>query len=51
LSAALELSDRGYNVTIKEASHENVGGKLRCVPFEAFPGQTFNIEHGFHGNN
>ena len=49
LSAALELADRGYNVTIKEKSYENVGGKLRTVSYEAFPGQTFMIEHGFHG--
>ena len=49
LSAAIELADRGYNVTIKEKSDENVGGKLRCVPVEIFPNRTFNVEHGFHG--
>jgi isorenieratene synthase len=49
LSAALELADRGYNVTIKEKS-DRIGGKLFCVPFEAFPNQVFNVEHGFHGN-
>ena len=50
LSAALELAERGYQVTIKEKSYENVGGKLRCVPVEVFPNQTFNVEHGVHGN-
>ena len=49
LSAALELADRGYNVTLKEKNDQNVGGKLRCVPVEVFPGQMFNVEHGFHG--
>ena len=50
LSASLELAERGYNVTIKEMNAQNVGGKLRCVPVEIFPGQIFTIEHGLHGN-
>ena len=48
LSAALELADRGYNVTIKERNSRTVGGKLDCVPVEVFPGQIFYVEHGFH---
>lgn len=47
LSAAIELADRGYNVTIKEKS-DRIGGKLFCIPVEVFPNQIFNIEHGFH---
>ena len=49
LSAALELADRGYYVTIKESS-DAIGGKLATKPVEIFPGETFYIEHGFHGN-
>ena len=49
LSAALELADRGYYVTLKESS-DAIGGKLATKPVEIFPGETFYIEHGFHGN-
>ena len=48
LSAALELADRGYQVTIKE-KQEHIGGKLFCKPVEIFQNETFQIEHGFHG--
>jgi hypothetical protein len=27
----------------------SVGGKLATKPVEAFPGETFYVEHGFHG--
>ena len=47
LSAALELAERGYSVTIKE-KYPNIGGKLFCIPLQIL-NQTFNIEHGFHG--
>ena len=49
MSAAIEFADRGYSVTIKEKSDKTLGGKLFCIPVEMFPGQIFNIEHGFHG--
>jgi isorenieratene synthase len=48
LSAALELSERGYMVTIKEKFE--IGGKLHSRPVEIFPNKTFQIEHGFHGD-
>jgi uncharacterized protein with NAD-binding domain and iron-sulfur cluster len=48
LSAALELAERGYSVTIKE-KETSIGGKLFCRPVEIFPGQIFYVEHGFHG--
>ena len=48
LSAAIELADRGYDVTIKEKMENSVGGKLATKPVEAL-GQTFYVEHGFHG--
>lgn len=48
MSAALELADRGYEVTIKEKMEHSVGGKLATKPVEAL-GQTFYVEHGFHG--
>lgn len=47
LSASIELADRGYQVTLKEA-FDRVGGKLFCTPVEIFPNETFNVEHGFH---
>jgi uncharacterized protein with NAD-binding domain and iron-sulfur cluster len=49
LSAALELADRGYDVTIKEKMADAVGGKLATKAVEIFPNKTFRIEHGFHG--
>lgn len=48
LSAALELADRGYEVTIKEKENR-IGGKLFCIPVEVFPNEYYNVEHGFHG--
>lgn len=47
LSAAIELADRGYDVTIKEKMENSVGGKLATKPVQAL-GQTFYVEHGFH---
>lgn len=46
LSAALELSERGYKVTLKEKEH--LGGKLFCEPVQVFSNETFYVEHGFH---
>jgi isorenieratene synthase len=48
LSAALELADRGYQITIKE-KEPYLGGKLFSKPVEIFPNQIFQVEHGFHG--
>jgi heterodisulfide reductase subunit A-like polyferredoxin len=48
LSAALELADRGYQVTIKEKENR-IGGKLFCIPVEVFPDEYYTVEHGFHG--
>jgi uncharacterized protein with NAD-binding domain and iron-sulfur cluster len=54
LSAALELSERGYDVTIRE-SNEVCGGRVEGrkkklvhpkPPLTEF--DSFNIEHGFH---
>ncbi len=50
LSAALELADRGYHVTIKEKMVNSVGGKLATRPLNVL-NQTFYVEHGFHGKN
>jgi heterodisulfide reductase subunit A-like polyferredoxin len=47
LSAAIELADRGYNVTLKEKS-DTVGGKLSTRPVQVL-NETFYVEHGFHG--
>lgn len=47
MSAALELADRGYQVTIKEKMEHSVGGKLATKPVQAL-GETFYVEHGFH---
>ncbi len=47
LSAALELSDRGYDVTIKE-KEDYIGGKVFAKPVQVFPNETFMVEHGFH---
>ncbi len=46
LSAALELSERGYNVTIREAG-EVAGGRLATRKLETGVGE-FNVEHGLH---
>lgn len=49
LSAAIELADRGYSVTIKE-KEERIGGKLFTIPFQIL-GYNFSVEHGFHGTH
>lgn len=46
LSAALELSERGYRVVIRDAM-DIVGGKL-AVRKESNPAGTFWVEHGLH---
>lgn len=54
LSAAMELVERGYDVTIKEADSV-IGGKLYArkqvvehTKAPLVPGTTFDVEHGFH---
>lgn len=47
LSAALELSERGYQVTIREAGNV-LGGRLSTRHVHLLHNQTFAIEHGFH---
>lgn len=47
LSAGLELVERGYDVTIQE-KNQVLGGRLMTEEVEV-QGQTFHIEHGFHG--
>lgn len=47
LSAAIELADRGYEVTLKERMEASVGGKIATKPVQA-AGETFYVEHGFH---
>merc|ERR1719223_891794 len=47
LSAAIELADRGYQVTIKEKMEHSVGGKLATKPVKVL-NETFYVEHGFH---
>ena len=47
LSCAYELSRRGFQVTLLERS-PNLGGKIASWEIE-FAGQTFRMEHGFHG--
>jgi len=46
LSTALELADRGYSVTIREASNV-LGGRLDTRQKETDAG-TFAVEHGLH---
>ncbi len=46
LSAALELAERGYSVTIREAS-DVMGGRLATRQLDTGAG-TFNVEHGLH---
>ncbi len=47
LACAYELSQRGFVVTLVERS-AHLGGKLVSWPIEVL-GQTFKMEHGFHG--
>ncbi|KAJ3078213.1 hypothetical protein HK102_004643 [Quaeritorhiza haematococci] len=50
LSAALELAERGFDVTLKEA-RDHLGGRLDAIPVQPFGpnnGTTFNTIHGFH---
>jgi carotenoid phi-ring synthase / carotenoid chi-ring synthase len=47
ISAALELSRKGFDVTLVESS-SSLGGKLTGWTLEAL-GETFPVEHGFHG--
>ena len=47
LTCAYELSRRGFQVTLLERS-SNLGGKIASWEIEA-AGQTFRMEHGFHG--
>jgi carotenoid phi-ring synthase / carotenoid chi-ring synthase len=47
MSAALELAERGAEVTLYEAS-PHLGGKLGGWPVRAL-GETWPMEHGFHG--
>ena len=47
LSAALELAERGYKVSIRE-SESYLGGRAHSAPYEAL-GKTWQVEHGFHG--
>ncbi len=46
LSAALELAERGYNVSIREAD-SILGGRLATRTLETGAG-TFKVEHGLH---
>jgi isorenieratene synthase len=46
LSAALELAERNYDVTLKE-SESYLGGRLHTRP-EQRAGQKFAVEHGLH---
>ncbi|NTU67572.1 MAG: FAD-dependent oxidoreductase [Chlorobiaceae bacterium] len=47
ISAAMELAQRNFEVTLVEAS-SSLGGKLTGWNIEAL-GETFPVEHGFHG--
>lgn len=49
LSAALELAERGYAVTVREASPV-FGGRLATRELDPGPavGRTFRVEHGLH---
>lgn len=47
ISAALELARRNFEVTIVESSSA-LGGKLTGWDLQAL-GETFPVEHGFHG--
>ncbi|MFN7149380.1 MAG: FAD-dependent oxidoreductase [Microthrixaceae bacterium] len=47
LSAALELAERGYRVTVREAS-DVIGGRLATRDLDPGLGRTFRVEHGLH---
>lgn len=48
LSAAMELKERGFDVTVVE-SEGRVGGRLRTESVEVGPdGTSLEIEHGYH---
>ena len=47
LSAALELVEAGYSVTVREASPD-FGGRLATRELDPGVGRTFKVEHGLH---
>ena len=47
LSAALELAERGYAVTVRE-SDPVLGGRLATRDLDPGLGRTFRVEHGLH---
>ena len=47
LSAALELAERGYAVTVRESGPE-FGGRLATRDLDPGLGRTFRVEHGLH---
>lgn len=47
LSAALELAERGYRVTLREAS-DVFGGRLATRDLDPGLGRSFRVEHGLH---
>jgi isorenieratene synthase len=47
LSAALELAERGYAVTVREAD-DVLGGRLATRDLDPGLGRTFRVEHGLH---
>jgi len=47
LSAALELAERGYAVTVREAGPD-FGGRLATRDLDPGLGRTFRVEHGLH---
>jgi isorenieratene synthase len=47
LSAALELAERGYRVTVREAS-DVLGGRLATRDLDPGLGREFRVEHGLH---
>jgi isorenieratene synthase len=47
LSAALELVEAGYQVTVREAAPE-LGGRLATRDLDPGLGRTFRVEHGLH---
>ncbi len=47
LSAALELAEAGYAVTVREAAPQ-FGGRLATRELDPGVGRTFRVEHGLH---